>query len=88
MSLNDLYAEQAEMLGRRIRELETKVDEAQKAAVTLSLKLGAAEAALTPEQCRLVVAELESREWSGLTGDDIRMIDKLISDARSGGEKS
>jgi hypothetical protein len=44
------------------------------------------EAALTPEQCRHIVAELESREWSGLTHDDIRMIAGIINDARSAQE--
>jgi hypothetical protein len=45
-----------------------------------------AEAALTPEQCRGVVTELESREWSGLTHDDIRMIGGIINDARKSAE--
>jgi hypothetical protein len=41
-----------------------------------------ATAPLTDAQCRLVLSGLEAQDWSGLTKEDIRMIARLINDAR------
>lgn len=38
---------------------------------------------LTDEQCQCVIEWLERHEFTGFTNDDIRLMDRLISAARS-----
>jgi hypothetical protein len=70
-------------LALRLAHLERRYMDLGETAVKQKDRLAQFEAALTPEQCRRIVVELESREWSGLTHDDIRMIAGSINDARS-----
>jgi hypothetical protein len=41
------------------------------------------DAILTDAECQDVIAALEIQEWSGLTKDDIRMLDSAILAART-----
>jgi hypothetical protein len=66
--------------------LERSLRESWASEKRLAARIAQLEASLTNDQCQRVISDLAAREWSGLTGDDIRMFDKLIFDARSTSE--